>query len=38
MRRISLIVLGAALCAALVFSGTAAAKPAPKTCKPTRKT
>jgi hypothetical protein len=33
MRRISLIVLAAALCAVLAFSGTAAAKGAPKTCK-----
>jgi len=32
MRRISLVVIGAALCAVLAFSATAAAKPAPKTC------
>ncbi|MGV1047405.1 MAG: hypothetical protein ACOYD4_02615 [Solirubrobacterales bacterium] len=32
MRRISLIVLGAALCAVLALGGTAAAKGAPKTC------
>jgi hypothetical protein len=32
MRRISVVLAGAALCALLVFSGTAAAKTMPKTC------
>ncbi|MEX2106457.1 MAG: hypothetical protein WD810_06115 [Solirubrobacterales bacterium] len=32
MRRISLILTGAVACAVLAFSGTAAAKGAPKTC------